>query len=442
MLASPGKSPRHIVLVPSPSPSTGASRSDGALATRSASDRGLEFFALPRKRKSAQVPLDEDSYVAAIEKIIERDYFPGVGELRDRVEWMEVVRSGEHAMIRDVEMEIGRRRRVRAREDGTPAVSVLNTPASMVSGQSHEDGGAVNTNLKLDEFLRKYTSEDNASFSRILDKENQERKKRYEKGVVDPNLRIEHANDRVTDGFGTSNQPLATLETWKYRAKNQLMYDSAEQEDAPFTQTEKKELDQGPPKSIATENTRFREELFDSEEREDVNTVAAWPSAERETNSRARNDYRYVATPSPAPGVDESPFMTWGQIAGTPLRLETDDTRGVIGGNGEGVPHFKIPAPSARDAKAHALSRDAGGRLREKAKLHSPCTPLPPRSWSGAAQKLVNKNVANSWSSSVDARLRASYGSPLIAPGMFVRSRQGRENSLPPRSPYVPRSMP
>jgi protein DGCR14 len=295
------------------------------------------------------------------------------------------------------------------------------------------------------------------------------------------------ADDRVTDGFGTSNQPFATLETWKYRAKNLLMYDSAEREDAPLTQAEKEELVEGPPKAIAMRNTRFHGKMFDSKVREE-DTVAilytpvaggtpqAWPFAQRDAErARRRYDledlrrtpqaldsqskgaghpgagYSYVATPSPAPGVDESPFMTWGEIEGTPLRLETEDTPVGIGGNGEG-PHFKIPAPPTRDARAHALSRDAARSLREKAKFHSPRhSPSPARGsgqaspvpgLSAAAQKFVNKAMAKS-SSSVDARLRASYGagaSPLARPRQG--SVLGREGSLPLRSPSVPRSMP
>lgn len=271
------------------------------------------------------------------------------------------------------------------------------------------------------------------------------------------------------------------------------MYDSAEREDAPLTQTEKEELVEGPPKAIAMRNTRFHGKMFDSKLREE-DTVAilytpvaggtpqAWPFAQRDAErARKRYDledlrrtpqaldslpkgdghpgagYSYVATPSPAPGVDESPFMTWGEIEGTPLRLETEDTPIGIGGNGEG-PHFKIPAPPTRDARAHALSRDAARSLREKAKFHSPrFSPSPARGSGGgaspipglsaAALKFMNKAMAKS-SSSVDARLRASYGaSPAGTPRLArhhaaVRSRsvlRGREDSLPLRSPSVPR---
>ena len=44
------------------------------------------------------------------------------------------------------------------------------------------------------------------------------------------------------------------------------------------------------------------------------------------TQSPKVNGYGFCATPSPAPGVNESPLMTWGEIEGTPFRLDGGDT--------------------------------------------------------------------------------------------------------------------
>lgn len=32
--------------------------------------------------------------------------------------------------------------------------------------------------------------------------------------------------------------------------------------------------------------------------------------------------FGFVATPSPAPGIDASPFTTWGNVMGTPMRID------------------------------------------------------------------------------------------------------------------------
>jgi protein DGCR14 len=37
------------------------------------------------------------------------------------------------------------------------------------------------------------------------------------------------------------------------------------------------------------------------------------------------NGFKLMGTPSPAPGVEESPLMTWGEIDGTPLRLDASE---------------------------------------------------------------------------------------------------------------------
>lgn len=36
--------------------------------------------------------------------------------------------------------------------------------------------------------------------------------------------------------------------------------------------------------------------------------------------------YGFVTTPSPVPGADVDPIMTWGEIQGTPLLLDPTDT--------------------------------------------------------------------------------------------------------------------
>jgi hypothetical protein len=58
--------------------------------------------------------------------------------------------------------------------------------------------------------------------------------------------------------------------------------------------------------------------------------------------------FGFVATPSPMPGVDSDPVMTWGDIAATPQILHSDRTPG---------PAFKI-APTS--AKEQALAKMVG----------------------------------------------------------------------------------
>ncbi|KAF5780562.1 putative nuclear protein DGCR14/ESS-2 [Helianthus annuus] len=175
--------------------------------------------------------------------------------------------------------------------------------------------------LSLDEFFRRYTSEDNESFSKLIEKGNRNKRLRCEFLLEGENRDNGLKPDRITNGYGTSDQPLARLDGWKYTAKNLLMYHPADRGEVALTQED------------------------------------------------------FVKTPSPAPGVDESPFVTRGEIEGTPLRLEPEDTPVDIGGSGNG-PQFNIPLPPSRDVKAHSLSREASRKIRDRSRMFQK-PPLP-----------------------------------------------------------------
>ncbi|PON63574.1 Nuclear protein DGCR [Parasponia andersonii] len=498
MLLSPGHSPRHIS---SPSPSA---NSVPSTSTHSSS------IAPTNPRPQQPKVLDEDSYVAAIEKIIERDFFPDISKLRDRLDWLEAIKTGDPVQIRDAQLKIIERRgnkvsnRNPDRNTQTPGSTFMRnfTPFDELDGKTpqtpgfsnrvlpesgesgEEDGeGEVGASLSLDEFFRRYTSEDNYSFSKILEKVNRKRKERFgylTEGEKEDVKAIEDAKrDRITDGYGTSDQPPSTLEGWRYTAKNLLMYHPADRGEAPLTEEERALRMKGLEKEISRSNTRFHGKVMDSRPRDDGTVEVLYtPVAGAtpipmdragdkskkydlddlrktpnpfyvESGKKAENGYSFVKTPSPAPGVDESPFITWGEIEGTPLRLDPEDTPIDIGGSGDG-PHYSIPFPPARDEKAHSLSREAARKLRERSKLfQKPPLPSPVRGGSAspsvrtlspAAQKFV-RNAIGKNSSSVDETLRASYrgASPGLATPKGGRSvsRLGRDSSRASVSPSV-----
>ncbi|GLT27425.1 hypothetical protein SLA2020_024220 [Shorea laevis] len=501
MLLSPGHSPRHLS---SPSPS---SHPDNSVAT----PKSPSSITPHNARKRPDV-LDEDTYVAAIEKIIERDFFPDISKLRDRLDWLEAIKTGDPVQIRDAQLKIIERRGKRAKTADSEGRAPTQTPGSTFvrnftpfdefdgktprtpsvlgrefSGEAEGRDGddEIDTELSLDEFFRRYTSEDNESFSKILEKVNRKKREKYayliegEKGEDVKSIE-DVKRDRITDGYGTSDQPTATLEGWKYTAKNLLMYHPADRGEAPLTDEERAVRLKGLEKEINRSNTRFHGKMMDSRPRDDGTVEVLYtpvagatpvPVSGREgdklkkydledlrktpnpfymeSGKKAENGYSFVRTPSPAPGVDESPFITWGEIEGTPLRLEPEDTPIDIGGSADG-PQFKIPCPPARDVKAHSLSREAARKLRERSKMfQKPPLPSPYRGGSAspsvrtlspAAQKFVRNAIAKS-SSSVDETLRASYrgASPGVATPKSVRSvsRFGRDGSMGSRSPSV-----
>ncbi|GMP53723.1 hypothetical protein CsSME_00019105 [Camellia sinensis var. sinensis] len=433
MLSSPGHSPLHLS---SPSPSPSLSENPNNLSSSSA-----------KNPKNQPIVLDEDTYAASIEKIIERDFFPDIPKLRDRLDWLEAVRSGDPVQIRDAQLKILERRggRVSSNPDDTIQGKSL-TPGSTFfrtstpfeldktpsvvnnefSGGGESNDGSVDVSLTLDEFFRRHTSEDNDSFSKIMEKVNRKRKERYgfliEGEKEDVGLIEDAKRERITDGYGTSDQPPSTLEGWNYTAKNLLMYNPSDRGEAPLTVAERAERLNGLTKEISRSNTRFHGKMMDSRPKEE-DTVAvlytpvpgATPVPFFFSDREADKLKSFVKTPSPAPGVDESPFIT-----------------------GDG-PHFKIPLPPSRDVKAHSLSRDAARKLRERSKMfQKPPLPSPvrgasaspsSRTLSHAAQKFVRNAIAKS-SHSVDESLRT----PKTVRSL---SRFGRDGSSDSRSPSV-----
>jgi len=65
----------------------------------------------------------------------------------------------------------------------------------------------------------------------------------------------------------------------------------------------------------------------------------------------------------PLAGVHESPLMTWGEIEGTPFRLDGSDTPVHTTLQG---PSFRIPEPPKREKLALALAEKAGERHRDR----------------------------------------------------------------------------
>jgi protein DGCR14 len=99
------------------------------------------------------------------------------------------------------------------------------------------------------------------------------------------------------------------------------------------------ELQKAKPREIIHENTRFHANPWDDRRNKQMVKQAA--SGKLLTSmgkighdgkeilpseSPVVHGYGFVATPSPAPGVDASPQMTWGEIEGTPFQLDGSHT--------------------------------------------------------------------------------------------------------------------
>jgi protein DGCR14 len=163
-----------------------------------------------------------------------------------------------------------------------------------------------------------------------------------------------------------------TVDTWTYRNKNYIMYtpDGVE-----LTKAEKLEMAKLK-MEISHTNTRLKVNPFDDKQNKE--TISEIAKSQAKTNldkvgidgkavdfgmSPQVRGFNFVKTPSPCPGVSESPLMTWGEIEGTPFRLDGGDTplRRTVNG-----PSFHIAQTSKREKMALQLAGAVSEQARAK----------------------------------------------------------------------------
>lgn len=158
----------------------------------------------PKRIKRPPKVIDEDSYTSALSHIIARDFFPGLLETESTQDYLDALDTGDDEWIDEAEKRVrevlstpqaGRRgvsMTPRTNDLATPRggswgggtpMSTKNDaatpPLSTASTPTTSQLDAVNLNLSLSDFQRKYTSEDNESFNKVLDRQNTKHREKY-----------------------------------------------------------------------------------------------------------------------------------------------------------------------------------------------------------------------------------------------------------------------
>jgi protein DGCR14 len=164
---------------------------------------------------NSQYVLDEDEYTAALSHIIARDFFPSLVHLDATNDYLDAVNTNDPRLIQASVRRLqelsdtpvaSSSRGSRYFED-TPAARTpwgtglsdtpLHTPR--VSSEPPTKKAKFDTSLSLDVFQARYTSEDNSSFTQILDEENRQRRDRYG-WAWDAQKRVEAQNVKMIEG--------------------------------------------------------------------------------------------------------------------------------------------------------------------------------------------------------------------------------------------------
>ncbi|KAL1877096.1 hypothetical protein VTK73DRAFT_8833 [Phialemonium thermophilum] len=247
----------------------------------------------PTKRiKRPKEVLDEDTYTDALSHIIARDFFPGLLQSETQQEYLDALESKDQAWIASAARRLqqimtpGRQpMKIPAARTGsqTPTGYAGDTPMSTITAASAPTTStsafksAVDMNLSLGAFQAKYTSEDNESFYKLLDKQNLKRAEKYGwlwRGNKLPSkmqlkqkeieLKLSQSRSLIDDGFKKGRLAIkdkddrpAAPDHWKAKPNNELMFipdgvDGILESVAGRAQAESR----APPKTIVYENTR------------------------------------------------------------------------------------------------------------------------------------------------------------------------------------------
>ncbi|ETL90425.1 hypothetical protein L917_10894 [Phytophthora nicotianae] len=401
-----------------------------------------------------KVVLEEEEYVEALGQIIERDFFPDLPKLKKQTKLLRGEEEGLPWTDTTLRVASTSRGNVSVRSNisdsgwDQPTPVVEHSADDQVQGEDSDD--SAKTSMTLNRFVATHTSEDNESFNELQEKAVKDHQRRYHWAFVDdkekgdPKLHlltngtwISKEQRQIADEACASKGPKdyrpSAPETWKYRARNPLLFPpeleatrdicqvKADPGDQLLLENSSKSQSKLPPrpgKKTVYANSRFSSDDIKLDGSESGGNQAS-----------SRKDYSLVPmTPLIAPGVDASPLMTWGDIEGTPTNLGSQATSARL----QNTPSFELKDTSQREKLASRLESEARHR---NPTSRLPGIKTPSKKRRKTEQTPVSRSVCARISSGrsvlrtplgSDPQLRASYSTPLWPPRFSSKTRKTR----------------
>ncbi|KAK1995800.1 putative molecular chaperone [Colletotrichum falcatum] len=422
-----------------------------------------------KKIKRPKKVIDEDTYTDALSQIIARDFFPGLLEAETQQEYLDALESKDKAWISSAGQRLqrvmtpGRRRLKRPApfEHGgrTPSAYGADTPVSVVSTVTEAPKPVVDTNMSLANFQATYTSEDNESFYKLMDKQNQKKAEKYawiwrgnklpSKQMIkqaEVETKLLETRSLIDDGWKRDRLAIkdaddrpAQPNSWNTNPKNNLMFGPDGVEDDYESPAQKAQAESRmAPKSINYQNTRIPQPVV--VERPPSPTMTAVRDA---IAGRTREEDRA----STALGGGETP-----RVNGYAFVDDEDDGEvlpvPIINlGPGDATPNpFKLQDQRKRESLHHRLVERAAQSNRESARIgltgKPEKTPVPKFSSSPRVSSGLTPAAQRFADFAVDLAAVLSASRSVASKHVALRGRQlesfTKASSLTRKSPTAP----
>ncbi|KAJ9663530.1 hypothetical protein H2198_000796 [Neophaeococcomyces mojaviensis] len=381
----------------------------------------------PVKRiKRPSKVLDEDDYTDALSDIIARDYYPGLREAEAQEQYLDALQSKNPGWIKEAEAKlqavtsgtdahIKRNEWRREQTDGDiqlPYVPAGDTPRGLtgadtpiiLKGTGEEIDLAPKqrvdtTNLGLSQYQAKYTSEDNASFNTVLDRQNEKRRQKHaylwtsdqkllsqgqikqrtqQQDLLKDKAEYKSVNGRelISITTGATSDRTAKPNAWKVKTpNNNFMFTpstSVDEEGLPTVMDLKESMSRAGPKEIVHENTRFPPSgpSYSAEENDDATSIHTSFIARR---NGAGTDIGTV-TGAETPRVNGYSFVDEDEEPPPPSKLSEPSYRDLLAGQAaDGTPNpFKLKENRKREDLHHKLVEQDAEKKRSKEKERIP----------------------------------------------------------------------